>query len=122
MAADTKDQAPRGDDVPSKDAHASQDQPSFANAKSEQEKAYSLPKIDFSTFVLSLNSSILVQLGLIEDPVAGQKSKNMAMAKQTIDLLSLLEEKTKGNLTEQEENILKNILYELRLLYVQHQR
>ena len=82
------------------------------------EKAYALPKIDFSTFVLSINSSALVQLGLIEDPANGQKTRNLPLAKQTIDLLAMLEEKTKGNLTNDEENILKNILYELRMLYV----
>lgn len=105
MAEETKDQAPQDQD-PSKGAEA------------DEEKSYTLPQIDFSTFVLSLNSSVLVQLGLIEDPASGQKSKNLPMAKQTIDLLSMLEEKTKGNLTEQEANILKNLLYELRILYV----
>ncbi len=81
-------------------------------------RAFALPKIDFSTFVLSINSSALVQLGLIEDPGSGQKTKNLPLAKQTIDLLAMLEEKTRGNLTGDEENILKNILYELRMLYV----
>lgn len=84
----------------------------------QAKKSYTLPKIDFSTFVLSINSSALVQLGLIEDPASGQKTKNLPLAKQTIDLLAMLEEKTKGNLTNDEENILKNILYELRMLYV----
>jgi hypothetical protein len=83
-----------------------------------QARAFALPKIDFSTFVLSINSSALVQLGLIEDPGSGQKTKNLPMAKQTVDLLAMLEEKTRGNLTSDEENILKNILYELRMLYV----
>jgi hypothetical protein len=83
-----------------------------------QAKTYALPKIDFSTFVLSINSSALVQLGLIEDPGSGQKTKNLPLAKQSIDLLAMLEEKTRGNLTSDEENILKNILYELRMLYV----
>jgi hypothetical protein len=83
-----------------------------------QGKEYALPKIDFSTFVLSLNSSTLVQLGMIEDPATGQKVKNLPLAKQTIDLLAMLEEKTQGNLTTDEDNILKNILYELRMLYV----
>ena len=84
----------------------------------EKEKSYALPKIDFSTFVLSLNSSALVQLGLIEDPANGRKSRNLPLAKQTIDLLAMLEDKTRGNLTSDEDNILKNILYELRMLYV----
>lgn len=83
-----------------------------------QDKTYTLPKIDFSTFVLSINSSALVQLGLIEDPSTGQKTKNIPLAKQTIDILVMLEEKTSGNLTKDEDNILKNILYELRMLYV----
>jgi hypothetical protein len=83
-----------------------------------QARAFTLPKIDFSTFVLSINSSALVQLGLIEDPGSGQITKNLPMAKQTVDLLAMLEEKTRGNLTSDEENILKNILYELRMLYV----
>ncbi len=77
-----------------------------------------LPKIDFSTFILSLNSSALVQLGLIEDPATGQKGRNLPLAKQTIDILAMLEEKTRGNLSSDEENILKNIIYELRMLYV----
>ncbi len=83
-----------------------------------QTKSYTLPKIDFSTFILSLNSSALVQLGLIEDPASGQKTKNLPLAKQTIDLLAMLEDKTRGNLTRDEDNILKNLLYELRMLYV----
>ncbi len=87
-------------------------------ATSDRPKHYTLPKIDFSTFVLSINSSALLQLGLIEDPASGQKIKNLPMAKQTIDLLAMLEEKTRGNLTSDEENILKNLLYELRMLYV----
>lgn len=121
MAADTKDPIPPGGDAQAKDTQASQKPDSPKEGIAAHEKSYTLPKIDFSTFVLSLNSSVLVQLGLIEDPATGQKSKNMPMAKQTIDLLSMLEDKTKGNLTEQEENILKNLLYELRMLYVKEQ-
>ena len=86
--------------------------------QSQEKQAYTLPKIDFSTFVLSMNSSALVQLGLIEDPAGGQSTKNLPLAKQTIDMLAMIEEKTKGNLTADEENILTNILYELRMLYV----
>ena len=88
----------------------------------EQSRTYTLPKIDFSTFVFSINSSALVQLGYIEDPVSGQKTKNLPLAKQTIDLLAMLEEKTRGNLTSDEANILTNILYELRMLYVKEKK
>ena len=88
------------------------------DAPAGQQESYALPKIDFSTFVLSINSSALVQLGLLEDPSSGQKTKNIPLAKQTIDILAMLEEKTSGNLTKDEDNILRNILYELRMLYV----
>jgi hypothetical protein len=77
-----------------------------------------MPDIDFATFVISLNSSALVQLGILEEPGTGQKTKNLALAKQTIDVLAMLQEKTDGNLNRDEENILKSILYDLRMLYV----
>ena len=87
-------------------------------AYQEEGKGTQLPKIDFSTFVISLNSSALMQLGVLADPTTGEKSKNLSLAKQTIDVLGLLEEKTQGNLNADEANMLKSILYDLRLLYV----
>ena len=84
----------------------------------EQEAEAQLPEINFPTFIISLNASALVNLGAIEDPASGKKVKNLLIAKQTIDILSMLEEKTRGNLTEEEGKILKNILYDLRIIYV----
>ena len=77
-----------------------------------------LPAINFPTFVISLNASALMNLGAIEDPTTGKRSKNLPMAKQTIDILTMLDEKTRGNLTEEEEKIMKNVLYDLRIIYV----
>lgn len=77
-----------------------------------------LPKIDFSMFIFSLNSSALVNLGALDDPATGKKEKNIPAAKQTIDILGMLEEKTRGNLTKQEEDMLKHMLYDLRMIYV----
>lgn len=77
-----------------------------------------LPKIDFSTFIFSLNSSALVHLGAISAPGSSEKAINLPLAKQTIDIIGVLEEKTKGNLSEDEENMLKNILHDLRMMYV----
>ena len=77
-----------------------------------------MPAINFPTFIFSLNSSALLNLGAIEDPGTGQKAKNLPLAKQTIDILAMLEEKTIGNLVDDEAALLKNILYELRMLYV----
>ena len=87
-------------------------------APEEDKTDFQLPKINFATFIFSLNSSVLVQLGLIDDPATGKKTKNLLLAKQTIDILGMLEEKTRGNLTKDEETMLKNILYDLRMIYV----
>jgi hypothetical protein len=77
-----------------------------------------LPQINFPTFIASLNASALVHLGVIEDPVSGKAEKNLPMAKQTIDILSMLQQKTAGNLTSEEDSMLKSILYDLRILFV----
>ena len=90
-------------------------EPSTAETSEEH---LQFPEINFPTFVVSLNASALLHLGAIEDPTTGQKAKNLSMAKQTIDILSMLEEKTVGNLNNEEKNLLKNILYDLRLMYV----
>ena len=90
-------------------------EPSKTDASEAQPQ---FPEINFPTFVVSLNASALLHLGAIEDPTTGQKTKNLPMAKQTIDILSMLEEKTAGNLNNEEKNLLKNILYDLRLMYV----
>lgn len=96
----------------------------MANAEQSKNKSKSsadkiqMPKIDFTTFVLSLNSSVLVNLGFESDPISGGKSVNLPIAKQTIDILAMLEEKTRGNLSEDENRLMTHILYELRLLYV----
>jgi hypothetical protein len=89
-----------------------------ATSEKKDEAEFQLPEINFATFIFSLNSSVLLQLGIIEDPETGKKVKNLPLAKQTIDILGMLEEKTKGNLNEDEAAMLKHILYELRMLYV----
>jgi uncharacterized protein DUF1844 len=82
-------------------------------------EADSLPAIDFATFVLSLSHSALVHLGDAPDPSGGTASANPALARQTIDLLLLLQEKTTGNLTGEEERLLDQILYDLRMRYIE---
>ncbi len=78
-----------------------------------------LPEIDFSTFIFSLNSSALVNLGRMTDPVSKKTGVNLMVAKQTIDLLVMLETKTVGNLSNDEKNLLKNMTHDLRLMYVE---
>lgn len=77
------------------------------------------PKVDFSSFILSIYSSGLVQLGKVEDPSTGQIQKNLIMAKHTIDMMAMLSEKTRGNLNKDEENLLRALLSEIRLAYVE---
>jgi len=93
-------------------------EPDKKAATEKQEPPFHFPAMNFSTFVASLNASALLHLGIIEDPSSGTKNKSLPMAKQTIDILSMLQEKTTGNLSEEEENLLKNILYDLRIMYV----
>ena len=77
-----------------------------------------LPEINFTSFILSLSTSALIQLGEIEDPFTKKQSKDLPIAKQTIDLIGMLREKTKGNLTSEEGNFLDNALFDLRMRYV----
>lgn len=86
--------------------------------RAAEQAAAQLPEVDFSTFIFSLNSATLVHLGIIEDPASGQKAKNLPLAKQTIDILGLLERKTRGNLSSDEEAMLRSILYDLRMIYI----
>ncbi len=83
-----------------------------------QENDPPLPQVNFSSFVLSISSSALFHFGEIPDPVTNQKQRNLSMAKQTIDILGILQEKTSGNLTKEEGALLENLLYDLRLRYV----
>ena len=81
-----------------------------------------LPAVDFHTFVLSLGSSALLHLGELEHPDVGAPQKDLPLAKHTIDILVMLEEKTKGNLTPAEEKLIGSLLYDLRLRYVEAQK
>lgn len=76
-------------------------------------------KINFSTFAMSMTTSALMHMGLIEDHVTKKKETNLQLAQQDIDILSMLEEKTRGNLAEEEKKLIDEALYELRLRFVE---
>ncbi len=86
--------------------------------KEDKQQETPLPEISFINLIFSLSTSVLIQLGEIQDPITQQLAKNLPLAKQTIDLIGMLEEKTRGNLTSDEGKILENILYDLRMRYV----
>ncbi|HBE43940.1 MAG TPA: DUF1844 domain-containing protein [Deltaproteobacteria bacterium] len=75
-------------------------------------------ELTFSTLILSLSTSVLVSLGELPDPLRNEKKMNLPLAKQTIGIIEMLKEKTKGNLTEEEDRLINNILFDLRLKYV----
>ena len=78
----------------------------------------SYPEINFSNFVISLSSSVLFHFGDIPDPITNKAERDLAAAKQAIDILGMLQEKTKGNLDENEKNLIDGMLFELRMRYV----
>lgn len=83
-----------------------------------EEAPHALPPLDFSTFVLSLASTAMVHLGQLPGPEGDAVHRDLPAAKQAIDMINMLEEKTRGNLDESEEKLLRSILYDLRVAYV----
>ena len=82
---------------------------------------HGLPKVDFSSFCLSLGTSALYHLGMVGDPQTGEAAAepNFELARQTIDALEMLSEKTRGNLDTEEKRLLDGLLYELHSGYVE---
>ena len=90
---------------------------------SDSEQLHDAPQaaeISFIGFVISLASTAAVHFGDVENPVSGARGQpDLPAAKQMIDILALLEQKTKGNLTAEERTVLEKVLYELRMRFVQ---
>lgn len=78
--------------------------------------------IDFSTLVLSVATGALIQLGAAPDPITKKTTKNLDLAKQNIEILAMLEKKTKGNLTTEEVQLMENLLAEVRMRFVEASR
>jgi len=100
---------------PKKEGEVKEEAPPRETASREETP---LPEINFTNFLLSVSTSALIQLGEIPDPVSKESEKQLPQAKQTIDLIGMLQEKTKGNLTPEEEKLVEYILYDLRMRYV----
>jgi hypothetical protein len=76
--------------------------------------------LSFTAFVLSLASTAAIHFGDLPDPISGQRSEvNLEGAAQMIEILSLLDQKTRGNLTAEERQMLEQVLYELRVRFVE---
>lgn len=97
---------------------------SSPKADSSQEKSppphtEAPPFLTFSSFLLSLGTSALINLGAEADPLSGKKEVHLPQAREIIDLLAILEEKTGGNLTREEEDLLSQLLFTLRMRYIE---
>ncbi len=91
-----------------------------AGAEKAKEPSHekSFPSLDFSSLIMSLASAALISLGRFPEPQSGRTIKDLDLAQQNIDIISMLEEKTKGNLNPQEKSLIENVLYELRIEFV----
>ena len=101
-----------------KDSQVKEEKKEESPREATLEEKVPLPEIDFINFIFSLSTSILIQLGEIQDPITQRQSINLPLAKQTIDLIVMLKEKTKGNLTLEEEKFIDHVLFDLRMRYV----
>ncbi|MBU1043243.1 MAG: DUF1844 domain-containing protein [Candidatus Omnitrophica bacterium] len=97
---------------PSIDSH-----PEAVEADDDQE--HEMPPVDFNLFISSLGMQALMGLGEIENPISNKKEPSLPQAKYLIDTLDMVKEKTKGNLNEQENSMLEQMLFQLRMKYVE---
>ena len=104
------------DDATFQDEQETKDQEK--QTASSKEKETEPFQVDFSTFIMSLTSSAFYHLGDMPDPSTGKKEVNLPAVQQTIDMLIMLREKTKGNLKEDEKKLLEQLVYELQVKYV----
>lgn len=79
-------------------------------------------QVSFPDFVMSLASTAYVHLGEIADPASGEKAVNLQAARHMIDILSMLQGKTQGNLLAEESELVESVLYDLRMRFVEASR
>ncbi len=116
---DPGEQAPPQKEEPPK---VSQEEKSKASQEEEAERTTEQEPsqgVDFASFLLSLATTGMVHLGEIPEPSSGQKMEDLEAARQMIDILSILKEKTEGNLSAEESRLLENVLYELRMKFME---
>ncbi len=92
---------------------------SQAQGTAQEKEEFNVPEASFSFFATTLAMQATLALGDVPDPHTNKREENLPQAKFLIDILGILQEKTKGNLTKEEDSLLEGILYELRMQYVQ---
>lgn len=81
-----------------------------------------MPKIDLTTFFLSVSSAAFMGLGMVPPPEGGPAKVDLELARQNIDLLELMQDKTRGNRTTEEDRLIEQLLFEARMRFVEAQR
>lgn len=92
--------------------------PGQVDDASEDLDSKQLPPVNFSLFITSLGMQALMALGEIENPTTNKREKDLDQAKYLIDTIGVLQEKTKGNLDKEENEIIEQLLYELRIKFL----
>ena len=112
---EARDEVPQAPEAPSPGAQPD----AAATDRANEARHDALPEIDFSTFVISLSTQALMHLGEIASPLSGKVETDVPVAKQMIDILGMLREKTRGNLSASEDRLMEDILFDLRMKYVE---
>jgi len=115
-AGEQRQQEESKPEAPPKAAEEQRAKPS--PGKPAEEESQLLTEMNFLNFILSLSTTVLYHFGDFPDPVTQETKNNLPAAKQTIDILSMLKDKTKGNLDDHEKSLLDEILFELKMRYV----
>lgn len=105
-------------ETPKEQPEPAKQKPAESNKTQEQKGAGTLPELDFSALVISLATTAQVSMGNIATPQTNKPEQNLPAAQQMIDVLGMLKEKTKGNLTPEEQSLLDGVLFNLRMQYV----
>ena len=106
------------EEEPVKEAKPLEEPAQTQETKTDDQAYPPLPEVNFSTFIVSLSTEILFHLGEIAHPGTGERQKNLVLAKHAIDTLAMIQDKTKGNLTEEEQKFLESMLYDLRMCFI----
>lgn len=85
----------------------------------EEKKSRFIPPLDITSLLVPFYTQALVKLGVINDPISGKPEVDLEYARRLIDLIDLFKEKTKGNLTGEEENFVESVIYKLKTTYVE---
>jgi len=94
------------------------EQPSKEEEKPPEQETPPRPPIDFPSYILSYYTQGCVLLGEVPNPYTNKKEEDLEAAKHTVDILSMLEQKTKGNLSKEEQQLIESVLYELRMKFM----